>query len=285
MRHLITLSSIFLTCGLNAQSPASNHAWLTTDNISVRITPTGIHADSSGGFLLNQPGGNTVNLLSHLTPWIVGEDPAGNLKAACELEDPDFSDWKPGFRGIPNSGKVWKLTNDQIAIHLADFADNGVIDNPIPEIFAWPARGNQYSLDFNGFAVPFEPPGLRLLAEFYDKNDNGMYDPQEGEYPVFAYPGTYRLAGDQIAYAPFYSDALAILTNGKTVQTEARLLAATFECNQQEFLENTVFMDYRFFYSDIEKVHSSIFSLYTDFDIGNPNDDYLGSTLPFSWSV
>ena len=142
-----------LASTLAAQNPATDQAWLNTGNISLRITPTGIHADSLGGFLLNRPGVAPVNLLSHLTPWICGLDPAGNLRAACEMDDQFVSDWKPGIRGIDNSAKVWKVTKEQITSHLADYEDNGVIDDPIAEIFSWPGTENPFSQLFNGFDI------------------------------------------------------------------------------------------------------------------------------------
>ncbi|MCB9344855.1 MAG: T9SS type A sorting domain-containing protein [Lewinellaceae bacterium] len=174
------------------------------------------------------------------------------------------------------------MTNDQIAIHLADFADNGVIDNPIPEIFAWPARGNPFSLFYNGFEIPSSPEVYSVLADFFDVDDNGVYNPEKGDYPLSDNTRRFyhQLPLDQITFTPFHSDTITHLTHNKNIDTEACLMAYTFDCDQQEFVENSVFLEYHFINSNTELTAPVYYGLYADFDIGNPFDDYLGTELP-----
>ncbi len=272
-------SLLFLTASLSAQSPSPDHAWIHTNNISVRITPTGIHADSMGGFLLHKPGAAPVNLLSHLAPWMGGVDPAGNLQVACELDDAGVSDWVPGIRGVPNSGKIWKVTRDQILAHISDFNDNGVVDNPIPEIFSWPGQGNPFSGAYNGFDV--SPSWSAFLPGFQDKNNDGVYNPESGEYPEVAIRGHSNvLAISQLVYTPFFNDTTGLLTHGRSVHTDVGLQAFTYFCENQDFIENSVFLAYRFKFLGNEPMDSTFFGIYADYDIGDPHDDYLGAMLP-----
>jgi hypothetical protein len=261
-----------------SQTPASDHAWIGTGKVSARITSTGIHADSTGGFLLENPvlGMPPLNLLSHLAPWVAGIDPAGNLNLACEMDSPDLSDWSPGIRNVPNSGKVWKVTRAQIDEHIADFQDNGVVDNPIPAIFAWPGRGNPYSMQWNGFDTVFyaEPP-------YIDFDGNGIYNPDKGDYPVAVIRSAqFSSSQDEIVYAPFFDSEMNDLTNGSPVEMEGYLLAFTFDCNEQDFTQNSIFLAYKFIYTNMYRVDSTFFGMYADFDLGNPDDDYVGCFLP-----
>jgi len=270
----ITLLSVVLTASLFAQT---DHAWIGTGKVRARITPTGIHPDSEGGFLLESgiPGQPAKNLLSHLTPWVGGIDPGNNLKLACEMDDPLVSDWQGGFRGVPNSGKVWKVTIEQIAAHIKDYEDNGIIDNPIPEIFAWPARGNSFSIDYNGFAIdsmfsPNRPP-------FYDFGGNGKYEPEKGDYPAGPYLGSLPLSPWEFVFSPFFDNGENNLTQGATTDLDAYLFAFTLGCQGQDFLKNTIFFEFgRYYNSGIDRLDSLHWGIYADFDIGNPDDDYLG---------
>ncbi len=199
---------------------------------------------------------------------------------ACEMNDPLLSDWKPGFRGIPNAEKVWKVTKAQIAAHLADLQDNGMIDEPISEIFSWPGRGNPFSLIYNGFEVPNES---WVTAHFWDSDENGFYNPENGDYPIIAKRGNiFGLDMDQLVCSSFFNDTTGALSLGKSVHTNASLQAFTFDCNGIEFLENAAFIVYSFQFLGDSRMDSTFFGIYADFNIGNPSDDYVGSTLPTS---
>ncbi|MCB9342647.1 MAG: T9SS type A sorting domain-containing protein [Saprospiraceae bacterium] len=278
MRYIFYIL-VFLANGLMAQSTALDHAYLSTDNITVHITPTGIHADKDGnGFVFNGVSGLPINLLSHLTPWIAGLDPAGNIHISCELDAQKPSDWKAGYRNIPNSDKVWKVTQEQIGLHLSDYLDNGIIDNPIPEVFAWPGRGNPFSLEYNGFEIPSD--WTTLTAGYFDTNENGQYDPENGEYPtVIIRGGTFWLAPDQMAFSIFYNDTIGDLTKGFSTATEVAFQSFTFNCNNDPVMENSVFLAYKCRNFGVERMDSCFFGIYSNFDIGNPNDDYLGCDL------
>jgi len=210
-------------------SAQTDHAWIGTGKVKARITPTGIHPDSTGGFLFESgiPGQPAKNLLSHLTPWVGGIDPGGNIKLACEMDDPLVSDWQAGFRGVPNSGKVWKVTIEQIATHLNDYQDNGVIDNPIPEIFAWPAQGNSFSTYYNGFAMdsifpPNRPP-------FYDFDGNGKYNPEKGDYPEGPNLGSLPIFPREMVFTPFFDNGENNLTDAAGTDLDAHIIAFTLD--------------------------------------------------------
>lgn len=258
-----------------------DHAWIGTGKVRARITPTGIHPDSEGGFLLEStiPGQAPKNLLSHLTPWVVGIDQGNNLKLACEMDDPLLSDWKGGFRGVPNSAKVWKVTRDQIKAHLEDYADNNVIDNPIPSIFAWPAKGNTFSEALNGFSI--DSVNFFVDAPFHETSDfNGLYNPENGDYPAGPYSVLLPVFPNEIVYAPLYDDDENELSQGKTTGLDGFLFAYTLDCEEYDFAKNSVYFEFGKFRNAGEGLLDSLhLGVYADFNIGNPNDDYLGSLV------
>ncbi|MBC7773992.1 MAG: T9SS type A sorting domain-containing protein [Phycisphaerae bacterium] len=269
-----TLLTLVANASLLAQT---DHAWIGTGKVRARITPTGIHRDTEGGFLLESgiPGQPAKNLLSHLTPWVGGIDPGNNLKLACEMDNPLVSDWQAGFRGVPNSGKVWKVTIEQIAAHIKDYEDNGIVDNPIPEIFAWPGFGNPFSEDYNGFSTD----SLYTLARppFYNNSADGTYNPDQGDYPGRPELGSFPKYPKEMVFAPFYDNGENNLTHAKGIDLDAHLFAFTLDCHGQDFLENTIFFEFgRYYNSGVDRLDSLFWGIYADFDIGNPDDDYLG---------
>ncbi|MCW5925014.1 MAG: T9SS type A sorting domain-containing protein [Saprospiraceae bacterium] len=281
MRLLISLLLGIAIHTVAAQNPATNQTWINSGKVSARITSAGIHADSLGGFVLGNdaPGLPPKNLLGHLAPWIGGLDPAGNLKLACEMDDPTVSDWQQGIRGVTGSGKVWKVSREQISEHISDFQDNGVIDNPIPAIFAWPAPGNPHSTLLNEFAIP---PQYRPLPHFYDHNNDGIYDPYDGDYPTVGHLASFsNLVPEQLVCAPFFDNGLhALSASVKEISMNGMLTAFTLDCNEKEFAQNTIFFAYSFSYEDIERADSAYFGLFADFELGYPHDDYLGCSMP-----
>jgi hypothetical protein len=272
---IIILLTLLTAPSLLAQT---DHAWIGTGKVRARITPTGIHRNAEGGFLLESgiPGQPAKNLLSHLTPWVGGLDPGDNLKLACEMDNPLVSDWQAGFRGIPNSGKVWKVTAEQIAAHLSDYQDNGVIDNPIPEIFAWPGRGNPFSAAYNGFSMDLA--NFLIDAPFHENFDiNGIYNPEKGDYPNRPNLGSSPFFPNEMVFAAFYDDGENKLTDAVGTDLDANLVAFTLDCQGHDFFENTVFFEFgRYYNSGVDRLDSLHWGIYTDFDIGNPEDDYLG---------
>ncbi|MDO8366597.1 MAG: T9SS type A sorting domain-containing protein [Saprospiraceae bacterium] len=259
----------------------TDHAWIGTGKVRARITPTGIHRDAEGGFLLERglPGQPAKNLLSHLTLWVGGFDPGVNLKIACEMNEPVLkSDWQGGFRGVANSGKVWKVTLEQIQAHLSDYQDNGVIDNPIPEIFSWPGNGNSFSELHNGFSMDSVH---YYHAPFYEVfSSDGMYNPEKGDYPAGPDLNDYPAPPKEIVFAPFYDNGQNKLTKGFGTDMDAHLFAFTLDCQEEDFVKNTIFFEFGGLHnSGTDRLDSLHWGIYADFDIGNPNDDYLGCVI------
>jgi hypothetical protein len=77
--------------------------------------------------------------------------------------------------------RFWKVDLSAIEMHISDYADNGIIDNPIEQIYDWPARGNEHFRDRLDYDLP---NSKSPLAPFIDLNGNARYEPSLGEYPA-----------------------------------------------------------------------------------------------------
>lgn len=276
---IIILLQVVIIFNVFSQSPSSSFAWLETEKVKTMIRPTGIHRIASGGFYIHNsvPGKPDITLLTHLAPWAGGVDPGFNINTVCETQNITISDWQAGFRVAPNSGKVWKVTREQVEAHLSDFMDNGVIDNPIPEIFAWPGKGNPFSMDYNGFSM--DSLDTEIEAPFREPvSVDGIYNPDKGDFPEL-YLNEWPLTFASMTYSPFFDNGQHLLTNSDGYFLDGSLLAYTLNCNQQDFIKNTVFLEYKYYNRHVNRLDSLNLGVFADFNIGDGNDDYLGCDL------
>jgi len=78
-----------------------------------------------------------------------------------------------------NFDRFWSVNYSEVADHIQDFEDDGAINGTTAtHILAWPARGNPHFTEYHDFELPDLD-----LAPFIDRNQNGIYEPMEGDYP------------------------------------------------------------------------------------------------------
>lgn len=117
----------------------------------------------------------------------------------------------------------------------------------------WPAHGD-VSLGQN-----------QNIADFVDVNNNGIYEPYEGDYPA--------IYGDR-----------CILTVQNTTEpfTQAKVewhnYFFVFDCSESEAEKNTIFLK-SFYINGETEMQNVYFSNFSDIDIGNYSDDYVGTNV------
>ena len=209
--------------------------------------------------------------------WLGGFDPGGTLKLAAQTYGSSNGsvDFWPGpldDTGMTNSDvcsdydRFWETSKEDIEMHLSDFSDNGVIDGPIPEsVRAWPAQGNPFFMDIHGFSLPI---GQRM-APFFDQDNDGLYDPQQGDVP-------YINEADQGIWWVF-NDAGNIHTEsqGNAIRMEVQVLAYAY-ADLTDIIDNTTFYDYTIINRGVESIDSAYAALWVDPDLGCYTDDYIG---------
>ena len=216
--------------------------------------------------------------------WLGGIDETGELKVAAQtFRHSNYFEFTPGpllEDGTTDAGqckqwdRIWTVHRNDVLLHLADLGDNGVIDDPQPQIFSWPGKGNVFFSLYNGFDLPNVD---KLSAPFYDFNNNELYEPDQGDYPL-----PEGLEGDvlpeQHSWCVF-NDAghEHELSQGTPLQAEIQLSFYAFDCTDNELLDHTLFASFKVVNRSDVTIDSLYFGQWMDMDIGCHTDDYMGS--------
>ncbi|MEO1263044.1 MAG: T9SS type A sorting domain-containing protein [Bacteroidota bacterium] len=222
---------------------------------------------NDGAYIVPKDNPDRVSAIFAGGLWFGGFDPGGNLKVkAIAYDASDAGSPGPMTNGVTdpdlcaNFDKHWTVLQASIEAHVADFNDNGQIDNPLNEIMSWPGRGNSSSIAYNGFELPDVD-----LAPFFDSNSNGLYEPLSGEYPL--------IKGDQAIWWIYNTGEDFNPFDSPDIQ--ASVLAYSFS-SADETLDLTTFYDVNFKNAGVESLDSAFVGLWVDADLGCYADDYIG---------
>ena len=124
--------------------------------------------------------------------------------------------------------KVWKVTAADINALRADFQDNGTVDDlPVESLREWPAIGNN-----------IEPSQLysgQILAPFHDVNQDNIYNPFEGDYPVVMVNGC-EIIPDELLYTLYHANGV------DQPVVEIHSIFYAFESQENEVINNSLFL-------------------------------------------
>lgn len=145
------------------------------------------------------------------------------------------------------------VDKEMVHYHVAAIANNAS-DYVIPlGILHWPAHGDT------------DKGQAEFLAPFIDVNANNIYEPQLGEYPSF--PGTRCLLNITHQHE---SDAL-----NQGLGVEMHNYIYNFDC--EDTLQDVVLYKTEIFNRSSRDLDSLGAGVYSDFDMGGYNDDYVGT--------
>lgn len=276
--------SLLLTAAIHAvqaQSPAQ----YTFQSTQLKAT---VHADGSvfkegmeGYFIPLQPGLAEKTLLNGSGLWIAGISPAGNLTGAATLDN--SSDFIPGALAVTEAEsageltQIWQLNCSDIAGHVQDFSDNGVVDAPNARVFGFPIRENNFFAPYNEPDYSL-PSGNQGLAAFFDTTQDALFNPDAGEFPVVDVRScplvntmeemTWSVSNDQLS-APHPSGLAAM-------NMELQMQAFVFKTTDASPLNNTLFVKYKLINRGEAALDSCFVGVYNNISIGNPADDFVG---------
>lgn len=236
------------------------HEHLNANNIKARVDVYGLFGSvSKSGFEV--PVGHGTSSIFEANLWMAGMNnniPFSSSRKflwAFGLYNPSNSGPISNTSNTPSMSnekweKVWKVTKSQIDWHLTNYTNPGYT---VPsEIANWPTHG----VITDGEA--------QFLAPYFDRNGDDFYDPIDGDYPL--------IKGDQAIYF-IYNDDLS-MSGSNTMKTETHVMAYAFQCPDSA-IQNTIFVDYKIFNRSQNTYDSTSFGMWSDFDLGNPNDDYV----------
>ena len=233
---------------------------------------------AEGKFLVDDPtlSTNPVSAAFAASFWAGGTDQGNNLKFAGNTygRSSGKTDWWPGplsdvgespAENCMNFDRIWEIKAVDISAFEMDYNDNGVIDNPIhPTLQMWPGKDNPMSLVQNGFELPVG----RSLAPFIDRNNDGIYNPADGDFP--------DVKGANVAHWWIFNDNGNIHTssNGNEIKMDVGVLAYSFSTDP--FDVSTVFYEFLITNKAIEPFVNFHAGLWLDIDLGCYSDDYIG---------
>jgi hypothetical protein len=278
---IASLALLLLPVCAFSQTPTQTTIESNNVKAVIRSDGTIFNDGQQGVFIPVEPGLAFKSLIGHAGLWLAGIDPGGNLVASLQVNNKtDFQTGILDEDGNPtaNLSNIWQVTCSDIKQDLADFQDNGVIDNPNPNVFAYPGKQNPYFEQYNA-AGQMLANTKQAFAGFFDGNGTGTYDPQKGDYPTLELRGCPAniYPKDQRWFA--FNDATNHPSLTPSMHMEVQTQMFTFKTQSPSLFNNTVFVRYKLINRAYTALDSCFFGLYADFDIGNPGDDFMG-TMP-----
>lgn len=316
MRALITLTVLLASAALQAQplnnghydpptiesraagcGPASASRFLEFNNVKALIHSGGNLWQISGQNFSQYeiPKGSGVMALFTSALWLGGIDINGQLKIAAVRYRQGQDYWTGPLTTSGDAEIVpaiceeydehFVVTQDEVRefdswfkAGLAD-AENGtsIQEDQFPEyeiplsILKWPAHGD------TGLDQDF------YLAPFYDRDQDGIYNPLNGDYPWYDIEKevdcrtdrTVTLFGDQTIWWLMNDKGnIHTETGGDPLGMEIRCQAFAFATNDE--INNMTFYNYELVNRSTQTLYETYFGVFIDGALGGPNDDYVG---------
>ena len=251
-----------LTLCAGGSSAQSAYTYMDVGNLYGRVYANNYlfnnFSDLSEG--LKVPKGGDAICIFASALWIGAYDENNEQRVAANTYHLRGTDFWPGpIKDDGTSGdstewsKVWVMTKTMVEDHKLNFANGNYI---MPdEVKNWPVNlGAEYTSTY---------------ANFKDLNNNGIYEPASGEYPL--------ISGDKEIYFIFND-----LYSAHTETTSAKPLGIEVKGKVYGYssgtLKDALFVKYHITNRSTNNYKDVLAGIWTDFDIGNPANDYVGSS-------
>ncbi len=265
-KRLFAMLMLTPLLGIAQQSPSYVQDSLNINGVNTSIGPGSMFWNLSNTKYEVPQGSGIHSIFAH-DLWIGGVDNGGQLRLAAQTYRQGGSDYWPGpisdsiYQNDINMAdwnRVWKVNKAEIDNHIINYSNGSYI---IPEaIENWPAHG-----DVSMGQAP-------NLAPFIDVDNNGMYNPLNGDYP--------DILGDQAVYI-IKNDVGGIHTesNGEQIGLEIHMMFYGYRCDNSPELNHTVFVKTTLFNRGTHNINNSYIGTWADMDLGNYIDDYVGCNI------
>lgn len=165
--------------------------------------------------------------------------------------------------------RVWSVHRTEIENHLADYADNNQIDEPVSiSLLSWPGKGNPHFQTI--FGIPAQHDDL---APFYDQNDNEIYEPLLGDYPILD-KDLPSVIPDQMCFTVFND-----IVDSNSLGIEIHDIVFAFYCDTLSDINQTIFNKRTYINKSGHAYADFAFGNNSDADIGCPEDDFYGTAI------
>jgi len=263
-----------LGLALLAHSPSFSQAVMDVNEVSTVIKPgNGQFWDFQQFSTYEVPKGSGKHSLFLGTLWVLGKSSSGSIDGMVERYRTNGVDWASGPLKIDGTasttapvvfeyGRVWKI--DQVEIDaLRNAQSTGALAagtyTPPADIAQWPGNGPA------GYASQ--------LAPFHDANGDGIYNINQGDYPV--------IKGERMLYWIF-NDNFGLHNESQAQPMGIEIHASFYACKNtaptgdQDLINYTTFLEYEIINRGSQGYHDVYAGFNTDADIGYAMDDYTG---------
>ena len=257
-----TLLTLILSL-VSAVTFAQNSTILDFNNVGAILNTNGVffndQVTGDSGYTVPKDSGTAVIYVSAF--WFGGTDANNDLHLAATkfgLNDDVFcgpisTDYTHADYIDLYEDKFWKITKAEINDHYYHYQQPSYV---MPAVIAeWPANGQ------NSLGVATD------MAPYVDVNSNGIYDPENGDYP--------NIRGDMAVYLIMNDDAgVHAESGGEKLGMEFHYMFYQF--SSADYINNTTFINLKVInrspntYSDFKVAY------FSDHDIGGASDDYSG---------
>lgn len=266
-----SLSFLGLIVGTNLCMAQVNSFYTNLDinNINARFNVSGsdFWDPLTGDASFEAPKGSGKNSMFTSGLWIGGIANNSSLHLAAVRYEASGNDYYPGpmMNGSSYSAyedsvwnKMWKISKADVDNHMTSWSQPGY--TAPADFISWPAHGD---------VAKGQAPNL---APYYDNNNDGNYDPYDGDFPL--------IRGDQAIYFLRNDDRdVHDESGGEKLGIEIHGMAYAFGCSPDSALNNTIFVNYQIVNRSDNSYDSTIIGMYLDTDIGDYQDDYIGSDV------
>lgn len=246
------------------------YEYLDLNNIKARVDLYGLFQDRANSIAsFEVPKGSGKNSIFAANLWIAGKN-QDSVYMNAETYGTSYTNYQTYTEFKAPSGpimdsahysysydykwdRLWKINIQDIIYHQNNWSNTGYQATEVIE--NWPAHGDISK----GQAL--------MLAPFYDNNNDGFYNPYDGDYP--------EIKGQQAVYF-IYNDIRFQANTNKPMKSEVHCMAYTYNCAIDSALNNTVFVDYTIHNRSNLTFDSTYVGIWADMDVGNATDDYVG---------
>lgn len=263
---------------------------LDINNIRTKIFINGdMWWDLVGTATYEVPKGSGKQSLFAGAVWVGGYDDSQNLRVAAQTYRQSGEDFWPGPVNITTTDvtpdvctkfdRHYRITRDEVQQAISNWnaqAGGYPAGYLPPQVMQdWPGNGDDPEQGAG-------PGYVHFLAPFFDRNVDGIYNWEDGDYPWYEFNSTTpvcddRLLGDQTLWWVFndvgnvHRETDSQYPIGLEIQAQAFAFATNDEINNMSFYKYKIINR-----NTTTNIDSCYFGAWCDPDLGNYLDDYVG---------
>ncbi len=255
----------------------TKYEFLNSNNVSALLSNDGNTFNSRYNFRewgYEVPKGSGLKSIYSAALWMGGIDEDDKLRIAS----PTYRVWgndiyagpilEEDIESCSDFNKLWKTEKGDVYYFINAFIEkNGEIEiEDIPNsILNYPGKNNPL---FNEFDLPKN----KELAPFVDSNEDGNYNPFDGDFPL--------VKGDQSIWWVYNDSKLEDKENDcEKEPLNMEVSVTAYSKSSTDYINNTTFYDYRLEYFGDKPLRDFYIGLWFDNELGTYDNDFVGCNV------